>query len=141
MTEICTIPELKILISQTEERIREQRIALQQNESLLKSLRQRLNSFVVDGLRIQVREFIEKARALSSARLELKRLEHLKWAKSDGEVLRKPYLHMSYSNLGYPCSYDMSVTEDEALLLSRQREAYNIDCSIWDTYRYPGELD
>lgn len=112
-------------------------------KSHLQSLQKQVDDTVVDGLRMRVREFIENGRRLHNSTLVLKRLEHLKYAKSDGTVLRKPYLELRYSNLGYHCTAEMEVSEEEAFILSSQAgcQTYNIDCSIWDTYRYPGEID
>lgn len=109
----------------------------------LQALQKQVDDTVVDGLRMKVREFIDTGRQCHNSVLCLKRLEHLKFVKSDGAILRKPYIELKYCNLGYPCDAQIEVTEEEAIFLSSQagRQAYNIDCSIWDTYRYPGEID
>lgn len=146
--EILTIPELKILISQEEEAIRVKRQSLKYHEDLLKDLRQRLNNYVVDGLRLQVREFIELGAKLSDSAVLLKRHKPGAPKMPPGVICSfiisdNPYLEISYGNLGYPESRTLELEEEEAGILSSQagRQAYNIDCSIWDTYRYPGEID
>lgn len=134
MTEICTIPELKILISQDQERIKEYEIALRQRKESLSSLQKRLDNYVVDGLRMKVREFI--AGASVPAVLKRHKLEAPKMPPGVicSFVLRdNPYLDGGASQI--------DLTEEEALVLSHQRKEYNIDCSVWDTYRYPGEID
>lgn len=134
---------LKSRKEQIETLIRDRKDSLYELEEELKFLNDKIDNTVVDGLRMRVREFIETGRQLHNSSITLKRLEHLKWTKSDGDVLRKPYLDLRYSNLGYPCNAEIGLTEEEALLLSSEdgRQAYNIDCSVWDTYRYPGEID
>lgn len=144
--EILTIPELKNLISQEEEQIRVKRQSLKYHEDLLKDLRKRLNNFVVDGLRLQVREFIELGAKLSDSAVLLKRHKPEAPKMPPGVICSfvirdNPYLEISYSNLGYPQSRTLELEEEEAIILSSGRQAYNIDCSIWDTYRYPGEID
>ena len=134
--EILTIRELKILISQEEEQIKEKRQSLKYHEDLLKDLRQRLNNYIVDGLRLQVREFIEvyQGAGLSPKLLRLN-TRNLNWC-SEHRPERTPYLEGAYGPI-------ITLTEEEAILLASRdgRQAYNIDCSIWDTYRYPGEID
>lgn len=49
---------------------------------------------------------------------------------------RTPYLEGTYGSV-------ISLTEEESAVLSSitGRQAYNIDCSMWNTYRSPGEID
>lgn len=141
--ETLTILELKTLISQEEEQIRVKRQSLKYHEDLLQDLRQRLDNFVVDGLRMKVREFIAKAKAPTLKRYKPEAPKMPPGVCCSFVIRDNPYLELGHWQPGVVCQQRIDLTEEEAIILSSQawRQAYNIDCSVWDTYRYPGEID
>lgn len=133
MTEICTIPELKILIKQAEEAIKEKKSSLHYHETLLKDLRGRLDAVIVDGLRLGTRKLLE-----ANDRV------HLKWKWLYGSKRMGATLEQ-YDGIE-PCGTSMwsflkIPTEDEIQFILRNRAALRVDCQDYFEYMREGEID
>lgn len=131
---------LKSRKEQIQNLIKDHKASLHELEEELKFLDDKIDNTVVDGLRMRVREFIQVYQgAQLSPRLQRLNTKNLNWIDQHRPE-RTPYLQ-GVSREGAPISSCISLTEEEAQILSAWRQAYNIDCSVWDTYRYPGEID
>lgn len=99
-------------------------------------LQVRIDNTVVDGLRMRVREFIPSIQKMGY-KVRLLRRPLMFSTKNE------PWLTGNPNYLDVESGLSMEITEEEALFLSSQdgRQAYGIDCSIWDNYRNPGEID
>lgn len=127
---------LKSRKDQLQELIAGHKSSLRELEEEVKFLDSRIDNTVVDGLRMKVREFIPSIQRMGY-KIRLLRRPAMFSSKQE------PWLTGNPNYLDTESGISMEITEDEAIFLSSQagRQVYNIDCSVWDTYRYPGEVD
>lgn len=135
------ISVLKAQIKEAEQEILTWRQVLKESEAKLAAFQKQADETVVDGLRMKVREFIAQAKA--PVLLKRHKAEAPKFPPGvcGSFIIRNnPYLENSFSK---NFSIIEDITEEEAGVLSSKegRQSYNIDYSVWDTYRYPGEID
>ena len=134
MTEDITL--LKAQIQEYESKIKMYNQWIAGAQKHLSELRERVDNTVVDGLRMKVREFIPSIKRMG---YKIRLLRRPAVFSSRNE----PWLTGNPNYLDTESGLSIEITEEEALFLSSKegRQAYNIDCSIWDTYRDPGEID